>query len=460
LREYAVIDIETTGGNSVNHRVIEIAVFIHDGSKVIDQFETLINPERKIPAYIEGFTGITNEMVQNAPVFADIAEKLEKITAGRVFVAHNVNFDYGFIRKEFNLLDKTFKRSKLCTVRLSRSLIPDLPSYGLGSICQSLRIPINGRHRAAGDGEATVTLLEKLLERDHEGFIEAAIKRGSKEAVLPPNLPREDYEKLPEKTGVYYFFDKYDQILYIGKAKNIKERVTSHFRGNTNTRSRQLFMEKVCKVDFLECGNELVALLHESAEIKKYWPPMNRAQKRLHFQYGIYEYVDQNGYCRLSLSRVTKYQQPIVTFYSLSEGRTWLFEKAREFNLCPKFCGLQNSPDECFDYPLQLCEGACGGHESAKDYNTKVATMLNNISYDGASFAVIGKGRIKDENSVILIDNGMYAGYTYVPASKILNRKDEVSALIDIEPSDNPDIHAILRSFLAKDNQHKIVELD
>ncbi len=163
---YSIIDIETTGGSPKTEKITEISLLIHDGSSITDEFTTLINPEKRIPAFITGITGITDKMVSGAPKFYEIARKVIEMTENRIFVAHNASFDYGFIREEFRQLGYTYSREKLCTVRLSRKIIPGLRSYSLGKLCSELNIRIENRHRARGDALATVKLFEMLLEID------------------------------------------------------------------------------------------------------------------------------------------------------------------------------------------------------------------------------------------------------------------------------------------------------
>jgi DNA polymerase-3 subunit epsilon len=225
---YSIIDIETTGGRSRDNKITEIAIINHDGKKVVEKYSTLINPEQSIPYFIEKLTGINNEMVADAPKFYEVAKKIIEMTEGNIFVAHNVHFDYSFIQKEFSELGYQFKRDKLCTVRLARKFLPGHASYSLGKICADLDIPINGRHRAMGDATATTTLFEMILEKDITG-VDNAVKEMNQHLTLPPYLDPADYEKLPHKAGVYYLWDKSEQLLYIGKSKDIKKTCCSAF---------------------------------------------------------------------------------------------------------------------------------------------------------------------------------------------------------------------------------------
>ena len=219
---YSIIDIETTGGNAPYHRITEIAIIIHDGKKVIDKFSTLINPERSIPWNITRLTGISDTMVQNAPRFCDVAKKIVELTEGNIFVAHNVSFDYNFIRSEFNQLGFDFNRNQLCTVRLSRALIPGKPSYSLGNLCDSLGIKVNDRHRATGDALATSKLFEMLYEINKEYIESRILPSRFAFSGLNAKLNREKLDSLPESTGIYFLHNEEGRLIYIGKSKSIR----------------------------------------------------------------------------------------------------------------------------------------------------------------------------------------------------------------------------------------------
>src|SRR6218665_2782554 len=185
---YAVVDIETTGGYAENHRVTEIAIYHHDVLRITDSFHTLLNPGRSVPQFITGLTGITTEMVREAPAFEEMSDEIYGWLKDRVFVAHNAHFDYSFIKKEFEEVGIAWAPRKLCTVRLSRKIIPGLHSYSLGRLAESLGIRITDRHRAGGDAQATAQILDVLIRKDLEGVIDKALKRNSGETILPPNL--------------------------------------------------------------------------------------------------------------------------------------------------------------------------------------------------------------------------------------------------------------------------------
>ncbi len=301
---YAIVDIETTGGSATYHKITEICILVHNGKEIVKKFHTLINPGCPIPLTISLLTGITDEMVADAPFFYQVAKEIYEMTDNAIFVAHSVNFDFSFLKKEFEELGGEFVRKKLCTVRLSRKLIPGFRSYSLGKLCEHLNIVIENRHRAHGDAEATAKLFTLLLERDKDQeFIKHSLTKNSKETTLPPNISKQTYEALPEKTGVYYFHDRNGKIIYVGKAANIKERVCSHFSGNTHTKSRVLFLSNIFDVSCDVTGSEFIALLLENEAIKKHYPRYNRTNKTFALTIGYYTYEDQNGYLRLAMNK-------------------------------------------------------------------------------------------------------------------------------------------------------------
>ncbi len=289
---YAIVDIETTGGSARLEKITEIAIYLHDGNTVTGEFITLINPERNIPYFITNLTGITNEMVEDAPKFYEVARKIVELTEGRTFVAHNARFDYTFLREEFKSLGFNFRRSLLDTVALSRKLLPGHKSYSLGNLCKDLEITINGRHRAGGDAFATVKLFEILMEKDREiNHCGQRLMKNTKLSKLNPNLDLNKLEKIPEEPGVYYFYNEKHDLIYIGKSKNLQQRISTHLSNNTTNKAMEM-RDSISDIDWEETGSELIALLKESAEIKINKPVYNRAQRRSRFQWGIYMFTD------------------------------------------------------------------------------------------------------------------------------------------------------------------------
>ncbi len=444
---YAIIDIETTGLSPKKEKITEIAIYVYDGEKVVDEFVSLINPERPVPYYITRLTGITNEMLTNAPKFYEVAKKIIEITENRIFVAHNVNFDYNFIKEEFAQLGYEFKRNKLCTVKLSKKIIPGKKSYSLGKLTAELGISINGRHRAAGDAYATVQLFEYLLKTDAKSkpLVEEMTYHSIK--GLHPEFDKKIIDNLPEKTGVYYFYDEHHELIYIGKSINIHKRVLQHLN-NSKTGKAVKMRSRIVDVSFTETGSELIALLLESDEIKKHKPVFNRAQRRSFFQYGIYSFKDEQGYIRFEIRKNTSDELPLTSFTSLQSAKNHLSSLSQEFELCQKLSGLYESQGACFHYGIKQCLGACIGKELPKAYNERAELLIRKFEYESDNFLIIDKGRNPNEKSVVKIENGKYCGFGFFEP-EITGDNLRLIAESTKPFTDNRDVQIIIKGFVS-----------
>jgi DNA polymerase III subunit epsilon len=412
---YAIVDIETTGSYAAANGITEISIHVFDGNKVVEKYETLVNPRRLIPYYIQAMTGITDQMVAGAPGFEDIAENIYAILQDKIFVAHNVNFDYSFIKGHLAENGFILNSKKLCTVRLSRKIFPGFASYSLGNLCHSLGIQINDRHRAGGDTAATVKIFTLLLENDKEQFIQNSLSRTSKEQVLPPNVPKEHFEQLPYSAGVYYFHNEKGKIIYVGKANNIRYRVNSHFSNNSESRQKQNFLRHTYAISFEPCATELMACILESTEIKKRWPIFNHSQKRWEDVYGIFSFEDQNGFIRLAIEKNKNRLDPVRSFHYIVDGHAIIRKLVQQFNLCPKLCFMQRDNQPCEGIKDAYCRGACEKKESVTDYNKRVMEAIGSLRSQ-PSFAIIEKGLNGDDQSCILVWEGKFYGMGYIPA--------------------------------------------
>ena len=450
---YAIIDIETTGTSYKSGKITEIAILIHDGTKVVDQFTSLINPEQKIPYRIQQLTGINNRMVEQAPKFYEVAKKIVEMTEDRVFVAHNVSFDYNFIRQEFKYLGYDFKCEKLCTVKLSRKLIPYQRSYSLGKLCDGLGISNHQRHRAFGDAVATAKLFDMLLSIDPNPT-EISLQG------LNSSLNTEIIKNLPEEAGVYYFLDENKNIIYVGKSLNIKSRVMSHLTNSTTKRALEM-KNKVNEIDYEITGSELVALLLESHEISKHLPLYNRAQRRTMYNHGLFYRLDDDGYLCLRLAKITDDESdvPLMTFNSQMAAKNFLYTVAEEYQLCQKLCGLYSTKNSCFQYKIKECKGACIGEESPDDYNARAQKLIERYLYKNENFLLLDKGRSDEECSVVHVENGRYMGFGF--AENNLNGFDPETMLLDcIKPyTENKYVHSIIRNYISKHPRLKIIKL-
>jgi DNA polymerase-3 subunit epsilon len=454
---YAIIDIETTGGSAHAEKVTEIAIYLHDGNQITGEYVTLINPERNIPYFITNLTGITNEMVENAPRFYEIAKTIVELTEGRTFVAHNARFDYSFIRQEFKSLGFNYKRSILDTVALSRKLMPGHVSYSLGNICKDLNISINGRHRAAGDALATVKLFELLLAKDLEfSGSGPGLMKNTKASKLHPGLNLNKIESIPEEPGVYYFYNESGDLIYIGKSRNLLQRIGTHLSNNSTNKAMEM-RDHIADIEWELTGSELIALLKESTEIKRNKPLYNRAQRRTGFQWGIFSYTDNNGYLNFRYGQINDNEEPVSVFTSKEKSRSKLNSLVEAYGLCQKLSGLYETGGACFHYQVGICKGACIGKESAEIYIEKAGKAIEEFVFRRKNFFVIDKGRDAEERCAVKIVNGKYSGYGYF---NIDDMGFGLSAIHDcIKPSpDNRDIQVILKVYLKNNRVEKIIE--
>ena len=451
---YAIVDIETTGGHASANGITEIAICIHNGNKVIERYSTLVNPRRDIPIYIRALTGISNEMVQGAPPFEDVAHDIYHLLNGKIFVAHNVNFDHSFVRYHLAASGYDLHCNKLCTVRLGRKIMPGLPSYSLGKLCTHLSIPNESRHRAAGDAEATAQLFSLLMQNDRGNHITAALKQNSKEQVLPPNLSKKDVDSLPYSAGVYYFHDQKGKVIYVGKAKNLKKRVSSHFTGNNPGLQRQGFLREIYSISHQVCGTELIALVLEAVEIKRLWPKYNRSLKRFEHAYGLYVYEDQRGYLRLAVDKHRKFNGAIYTCNTLLEGRNVLTQLIDGFELCPKLCFIQNNLEICTGVHSAAC--ACTGNESVASYNKKVNAAIDKLNEVLPTFAIRDAGRTGDEHSCLLIEKGKFYGMGYISHYFNADNLDQLKNYLTPYPG-NDYIKNMVANYAVKNPDRKVL---
>ena len=453
---YTIIDIETTGNGIKGNKITEISIFKYDGGQIVDEFTSLVNPQSPIPYFITGLTGIDDHMVQNAPTFREIADTVLKITEGCIFVAHSVNFDYGVIKEEFRQIGIDFTRKKLCTVRLSRQLIPGLRSYSLGKLCSAVQIPLVDRHRARGDAHATVLLFEKLLKNPKaEEVFKKFLNARSQEATLPPHLPKAVFDKIPQKPGIYYFLNQKGEIIYVGKAINLKKRVLGHFYDKS--RKEIQMCSETANIDFKLAGSELVALLMESAEIKRLFPPYNRAQKRPGKQYAIFAYEDRNGITHLAYNTSKGAPSPLKVFHNQTECRAYLEEVCKSFSLCPKYCHLQQTTSACSHHEINTCEGICRGDESPEDYNQKVDEAIAHMKMLSSEVKIIKeKGRAENESAVVLIADGIYKGFGFIDTEIQISSIDDIEAFI-IPQKHTLETESILTQYFLKHSKSQVL---
>jgi DNA polymerase-3 subunit epsilon len=449
---YAIIDVETTGGDPKRERITEIAILLHDGEQVIDRFQSLINPEVPIPDFITRVTGIDNDMVRESPKFYEVARQVVEITEGAVFVAHNARFDYSFVQKEFRRLGYSFARKQLCTVKWSRKLLPHLGSHSLSNLCKALKISNPQAHRAMSDAQATTTLFEHLLHLSQHRDAPHTLSQEVAESKLPPNLSQDHLDRLPEHIGVYYFHDAGGHVIYVGKSTNIRKRVLSHFSAAHRSKRTMEMIDRIHDLSWTETGSELIALLHENEEIKRIQPAYNRAQRRESFKVGVYLEETEAGYLALRIDKYREANQPVGGFAGRPQAEGALTRWGRHYQLCPKLYDMERGPGRCFHHQLRICLGACVAEEAPEAYNQRVRQAVSALSYGRDrmdSFLIVGAGRDEGERSVVYVEQGTYQGHAYLD-SDWLNQPP--AQILDAIPrrAEQPDVQRIIQGYVKK----------
>lgn len=412
---FAVIDIETTGGNPSAEKIIEIAILIFDGNKIIQEYSTLVNPEKTISPFISTFTGITNHMVKDAPKFEEIAQTVLEITHGHIFVAHNVKFDYNFIKHEFKQIDIEYSRRTLDTVLLSRKTFPQFRSHSLGNICRDLGISIDNRHRALGDAKATVELLKKIIAQYNDNFLEEVVQDDIKKLNLPPNLSPKAIENLSEEAGVIFFLNQQNDIIAVHAAKNIKEYLFKMYKEKSFDRYKKLLHQETHDISFEITGNDLLANLLTENYIQKHIPRYNKVQKHYSFNVGMYIDIDEEGYYKLSVKVLDEEEEPIIKFTSKLKAERMLNQILNASRLGPIFKKI----------------------DSRFHYNQRLEEILAKYKYPHQRFFIFLHGRSGQEKCAINILDGNLIGYTFFEPSYIQNVEELVDSLRPIQEYSN-----------------------
>ena len=452
---YAILDIETTGGKYDEEGITEIAIYRFDGDKVIDQFSSLINPQKPIQPFVVKLTGINEKMLRSAPKFFEVAKRIVEITTDCVLVAHNAEFDYRILQTEFRRLGFSFERRSICTVNLSQILLPEQPSFSLGKLVRNLGIPFADQHRAHGDAKVTLKLFELLLEKDiHKNILKEHTR------TLNPNKAPSRYlniiDKLPSEMGVYYIHNNKNEIIYIGKSNNIKKRVLSHLTGSQ--RKAVAIQKEVSEVTYALTGGELLTLLKEQNEIKTNAPVFNRAMKFRLFPMGIRIDYSQK-YPKLIAEQIQNNHDYLSVFKNKKAAKAALFSWAGKFGICIQKTSLMHTEKACFNYELKKCDGACIEKETPTEYQKKITALISSFTYPHSDFLLIEKGRKNGESAFVYIQDDQFKGYGHYELNhQIKTREQVLSRLIPIE--DNPDTQKLIHSFISRNKYIKLIPLE
>jgi DNA polymerase-3 subunit epsilon len=426
--QYAIVDIETTGGFPQQHGITEIAIVLHNGTEIEGIYETLVNPHQPIPPFVANMTGISDAMVSVAPSFHEVAPKIYNLLKDRVFVAHNVNFDFSFVKYHLQQAGFGLQTPKLCTIRLSRKVFPGFRKYGLGHLCRELDIQIENRHRAGGDAMATTRVLDLVLQNNGYLLVKEMLKKENRNQTLPANLPEDQVKLLPEQPGVYYFHDVKGKVIYVGKAKSLKKRVVSHFTGLDTTQKRQEFLRKIHTITHTVCPTEFIACLLESVEIKRLWPIHNKSQKRYEQLWGIYQFEDGLGYQRLAIDKKRKYSAPIASFAMLVDAHRLLWKLVKEFELNPVLCFLDNTSAREVPEPEM--------------YNERVQKALDWMASQKETFV------IREKEGCVLVEQGKFYGMGSIANVTELSLETIKARLV--EYPENEVMRSMIRNYAEK----------
>jgi len=379
----ACVDLETTGGMAVHHRIIEVGIVLLEHGQVVEEWSSLVNPCQRIPPSIEQFTGISNEMVTDAPAFGDVLAEVRRRLDGRLFIAHNARFDYGFVRNEFRRLGQKFSAPVLCTVRLSRALFREHARHNLDALIERYDLRCGARHRALGDAAVLPPLLAAFEQAAGTERLQEAATAVLNESRLPPHLPPDLAEDLPEGPGVYLFRGEGGALLYVGKSRNLRSRVIEHFAAEHRSGKEAKLTRQVRAVEWEETGGELGALLLESRLVKELAPTANRRLRKPAGQCCV-RLVDTDGGAAV---RIEPLEMPAAgaddelygPFRTERDARRALEGKAREAGLCLKVMGLESGDGSCFAHQLGRCRGACVGKEPRALHDARLRLALASL---------------------------------------------------------------------------------
>jgi DNA polymerase III subunit epsilon len=378
----AFVDIETTGGSLSLHRIIDVAVIGATGDRVDFEWQSLVNPGVHVPEGITALTGIDNEMLLDAPPFERIARELRERLEGRVFVAHNVRFDYGFIRREFAAIGTPWRSPNLCTVRLSRALYPLMPRHNLDAVMERHGIVIENRHRAMPDAQALLAFWRKVRAAWPQEQLQRAVDLASHRVTLPAALSPDLPDDIPEGPGVYRFFGEpkegsEETLLYVSRANNLRERVLDHFRAGAGDAKSMRLAAQVRRVAWTETAGDLGASLLEAREVRESQPEYNR-QLRGGGERFTWFFDDGGAAPQLvTLSAdALRSGNAFGTFRTARDARRALESQAREQRWCFKLLGLESGPGSCIGLQVGHCRGACVGRESAQLHMARVKIGL------------------------------------------------------------------------------------
>lgn len=392
---YAIIDLETTGGQFNKEGITEIAIYKFDGVEVVDQLISLVNPEIPIQPFVVKLTGINNAMLRQAPKFYEVAKRIVEITEGCIIVAHNASFDYRVLKLEFDRLGFHYNKPTLCTVEMSKILLPDAPSYSLGKLVRSLGIPISDRHRASGDALATLKLFKLLLDKDLDKQIVKQQIKNELHLGISPKL-FDILQSIPTAVGIFYIHDDKGNIIFIGKSNNIRKKLNTIFTADSKIAKR--IQKEVYTVTYEETGNELIALLKEREELLHNKPVLNQMQRKSPFLWSVYHVKD-------SLFDTLKIQK--------SDGRKNAIQSFKTQKNAVQFINLLFQQNEIVEEVQNTLDLQKQQKYPATLHNELLEQLIDNETNRWKNIIIVMKGRNPSEKSAVVIENGLFKGYCF-----------------------------------------------
>ncbi len=456
---FAFVDVETTGTNPRFDRIIEVGILLVENGVITTTYSTLINPRTHLPPEITRITGITTEDLLDAPEFSEVKEKIYNLLEGAVLVAHNARFDYGFLKHEFARHETKYSAKQLCTVRLSRALFPELQRHNLDALITHFNLPCEKRHRALDDAKAMYYFMQHAEKKPEYDDV---ITRLMKKASVPVHLRETDLEILPESAGVYLFFGESDLPLYIGKSKNIKDRVLSHFADDMHSKTEMKLSQQVQRIEHRVTAGELGALFLESQLIKSMLPLYNKRLRNSRKMLILKRHTNEHGYETvtrepfISGDALGEIRDILGIFRSDKDAKEFLYMTAKDYSLCPKLLGLEKTSTACFYHRLGYCPGACEQKEPSVRYNMRMTTAFTASKLMHWPFT--GPVAIEEKSpdgitEYTVIDNWCYLGSIRIDQE---GNRDESHTPLGFDL----DTYKILRSFLKNSRYNaKIVPL-
>lgn len=449
------VDTETTGLSPLRDRIIEIGILRVENGVLVDTYQTLINPQMYISPLIENLTGIKKEELEDAPIFEDVQRKIFDTLSDAVFVAHNVRFDYSFLKNEFKRFDQKFSPKHFCTAKLSRSLFPEHTHHNLDSIIERFGFTVDRRHRAFDDAKVLWDFYQSIQKTVPGDKLADAVSTCMKKASLPQGIHSETVRSLPHSPGVYIFYGENGAPLYVGKSVDIKERVLSHFTSDHSSGKEMHLSQQVKHIETIQTCGELGALIKESQLVKELQPLYNRKLRVSRKLIKLSRIINSVGYESVEMKEVESLLPEdipniIGIFKSQRQAKNFLVELAKEYDLCEKLLGLEKTKGACFAYRLRQCKGACIKSENPVTYNFRFVTAFS--KYKMRTWPFNGPIEIIEKN-----DDGKVEGFVIENWCLITHRQanEGTNTFFDAHPIFDLDIYKILVGFIDKANSRK-----